>query len=488
LRPYLSGKKVSGNDQNILIAYCLMIRMRHQQPSLWEGVWAQEVSDLWEPWMRAADRLLEDEELLTQVFEAQGRRWKHSGRRGRLQTPAEVLLRLMLLKHLRNWSYEVVEREVRANLVYREFTRIGTQKVPDAKTLGRLGQAIGPEVVQQLHARLVEVAREHKVIRGRRMRVDTTVVETNIHHPTDSSLLGDGARVLTRVVKKIQAAAGGLKTKVRDRMRSVKRKVVAIAIASRQKGPSGEEKRKKIYRGLLSVVRKVRNQAQRVQAEMQEMSRRKQRQVKELRQELGVMIDRAGQVLKQTRVRILGGNTKYNDKMVSVFEPHTEIIRKGKASKPTEFGKMVKLQEAEEQIITHYEVFDEKPADTALLVKAVEAHQEIFGRTPQLVAADAGFYTQANEKKLEEMGVKRVSVPSRNTRSAERKQTQKSRWFRRGQKWRTGCEGRISVLKRRHGLDRCLYRGQHGMRRWVGWGVMADNLIHLGACVAAKAS
>src|SRR5580658_9695125 len=112
-----------------------MIQLRHEDRSLWDGVWAEEVGDLWEPWMRAADRLLEDEELLTQVFEAQGRRWKKSRTRGRRQTPAEpeaffrVVLRLMLLKHARNWSYEVLEREVRANLVYREFTRIGTKKV-----------------------------------------------------------------------------------------------------------------------------------------------------------------------------------------------------------------------------------------------------------------------------------------------------------------------------------------------------------------------
>jgi transposase, IS5 family len=213
-----------------------MIQLRHQQPSLWEGVWAEEVGDLWEPWMRAADRLLEDDDLLTQVFEAQGKRWKKSRTRGRRQTPAEVVLRLMLLKHIRNWSYEVLEREVRSNLVYREFTRIGAKKVPDAKTLGRLGQVIGGEVVQQLHARMVELAVEQRVVQGRKMRVDTTVVETNIHYPTDSSLLGDGARVLTRLSKRIAEAVRTLKTKVRDRMRTVRRKVVGIAIASRQRG------------------------------------------------------------------------------------------------------------------------------------------------------------------------------------------------------------------------------------------------------------
>jgi len=461
-----------------------MIRTRHQQQTLWGGVWAEEVEDLWEPWMRKADQLLEDDDLVTKVFDAQGKRWKKSRTRGRLQTPAEVVLRLLVLKHVRDWSYQTLEREVRVNLVYRNFTRIGTEKVPDAKTMGRLGQVVTGETVAELHRRVVEMAAEKRVVRGRKMRVDTTVVETNIHYPTDSSLLGDGARVLTRLVKRIGAAAGGLKTKLRDRMRTVRRKVVAIAIASRQKGAAGEEKRKKIYRGLLSVVRKVRNQAQRVQTEVAGMARRKQRAVKQLTEQLGTMIERVTQVVKQTKVRIFQGDTKSPDKLASVFESHTEIIRKGKASKPTEFGKMVKIQEAENQVITHYEVFEQRPSDSDLLVDAVAKHEEVLGRTPDLVAADAGFYSQANEKALEEKGVKHTCIPNRNTKSETRRKLQKQRWFKNGQRWRTGCEGRISVLKRRHGLDRCLYRGLEGMRRWVGWGVIADNLIHIGAAVA----
>jgi transposase, IS5 family len=195
-----------------------MIRTRHHQPSLWTGILAEEVDDLWEPWMRAADLLLDDERLVERVFEAQLRRWLKSRTRGRRQTPSEVVLRLLILKHIRNWSYEVLEREVRAHLVYRTFARIGAEKVPDAKTLGRLGQVVGPDVVADLHRRLVELAVEKKVIAGRRMRVDTTVVETNIHYPTDSSLLGDGARVLTRVMQKIAQGATGLVSTVQNRM------------------------------------------------------------------------------------------------------------------------------------------------------------------------------------------------------------------------------------------------------------------------------
>src|SRR5215468_12232040 len=146
---------------------------------VWEGLFAEEVAELWEPWMRVVDELLEDEALLDAVYDAQGKRHPQSRVRGREQTPAEVTLRMLILKHVRNWSYETLEREVRANVVYRNFCRIGMEKVPDAKTLVRLGQAVGPEAVRQLHDRLVAIAQERKVIQGRKMRVDTTVVETN---------------------------------------------------------------------------------------------------------------------------------------------------------------------------------------------------------------------------------------------------------------------------------------------------------------------
>ncbi len=167
-----------------------------------------------------------------------------------------------------------------------------------------------------------------------------------------------------------------------------------------------------------------------------------------------------------------------------LFEPHTEIIRKGKASKPTEFGKLVQVQEAENQIITHYEVFDERPSDRELLLSSVEAQIRKLGRVPQLVAADAGFYSQAQERAVQEKGVKWVAVPNRNTGSMQRKKLEKRRWFKKAQRWRTGCEGRISILKRRHGIGRCRYRGLEGMKRWVGLGVLADNLINIGNALA----
>lgn len=457
-----------------------MIRMRHQQPNLWETFFGEEVADLWEPWMRAVDELLEDDAMLDAVYQAQGRRHDHSRTRGRHQTPAEVVLRMLILKHVRNWSYETVEREVRANVVYRSFCRIGMEKVPDAKTLVRLGQAVGPEAIRELHDRLVAVARERKIIRGRKMRVDTTVVESNIHYPTDSGLLNDGARVLTRTMKRIEQKAGGLKKKVRERKRSVTKRVIAIGHALRHKGPAGEEKRKREYRELLHVTRQILGDARRVLEEVGELPRRRRTPVQGLCEHLTTMAERVRSVVRQTKSRIFGGLTKLPDKIVSLFEPQTEIIRKGKAGKPNEFGKLVQLQEAENQIITHYEVYDHRPADQRLLIPAVQTHQRKLGRVPRLVAADAGYYSRANEEAAKEMGVDWVSIPNRNTRSEERRNLQKRRWFKKGQTWRTGCEGRISTVKRRHGLARCRYHGTSGMQRWVGLGVIADNLINLG--------
>jgi IS5 family transposase len=462
-----------------------VIEMRRAQLSFGDGLISEEVSDLCESWMKHADRVLADEQIVAAVYEALARRHPRSRSRGRLGAPAEVVLRLLILKHVRNWSYYVLEREVRANLVYRDFARVGGGKMPDAKTIGRWGLAVGPETIKQIHDRMVQIAQEQGVMQGRRMRVDTTVVEANIHHPTDSTLLGDGVRVLIRTMKGITKIVGAVGTKLRDRSRGVKLRLLEIARIARAKGPLNHERLKEGYRKLLSSTSRVVGQAKCFCNEIAGGVKRargilKQLALKGLQQELAAMLPLVRQVMRQTRERIFRGNTRAEGKLVSVFEPATEIIRKGKAGKPTEFGKMVKLQEAENQIVIDYEVYDQRPSDSDLLIPAIEAHAAKLRRTPRLVAADAGFYSARNEAAAKARGVKRVCIPNRNTKSAERKREQRKRWFRNGQKWRTGCEGRISVVKRRHGLDRCRYKGPTGMKRWVGLGVVADNLINIG--------
>ena len=345
-----------------------MIAARRLQRNFADGFLAETVEDLWEPWMRHADQALEDDTLLLIIQQELAKRCKKSTRRGRKATPAEVVLRMLLLKHVRDWSYETLSREVRANLVYRQFTRIGGEKVPDDRTMGNLARQLGPEVIEKLHRRVVEIAQENKIAAGRKMRVDTTVVETDIHYPTDSCLLGDGVRVLTRIMKKVTAVAGKAGTQMRDRSRSAKLKVLAIARASRNKTEQGRQKMKKAYLQLLEITSRVTGQAKKFAAEIAGRVKRGNLSVlHKAKKQLDEMIPRVQQVLHQTRERVLRGNTKAEGKLLSIFETHSEVIRKGKASKPNEFGKLVLIQEAENQVVTHYEVCDQRPADSTLL-------------------------------------------------------------------------------------------------------------------------
>ncbi len=441
-----------------------MITLRYQQRTIYEPLAVNCMPDykelLWEGWLLKVDKFLEDEDLVTIVRGALEKRHPNSRTRGRLGTPAEVVLRLMALKHLRNWSYQALEREVRANVVYREFTRIRGEKVPDCKTMVRWGKALGPKVT-------------------------TTVAETDIHYPTDSGLLGDAVRVLTRTMKQIEREVGDVGTRLRDRSRSVKHRLIEIGRSAMRKSEEAVARRTEAYRKLMGTTKKVMGQAERFSQEValgvkQASTLRGQLLIAGLAKYLEEMRGLAVRVLKQTKARMLEGNRHYADKLYSVFEVHTEGIRKGKLSKPTEFGKLVKIQEAEHQIITDYEVFLARPADQELLIPAIEKHRAIFGYVPQLVATDAGFFSLENVRQAKELGVRRVAVPNKKGRDQARSKEQKQRWFRRAQRWRVGCEGRISVLKRRQGLRRCRYRGMDGMERWVGWAVIADNLIHLG--------
>jgi IS5 family transposase len=470
-----------------------MIDPRCAQLSFGDRLIAEEVEGLDEQWMVHADQVLADEQIVMAAYEALGKRHRLSRTRGRRGYSAEVVVRLLILKHARNWSYAVLEREVRANLIYRKFTRIGFAKMADAKTMGKWGPAVGPDVIKQIHERIVSIAKEKDIAEGSKMRVDTTVVETNIHYPTDSSLLGDGVRVLTRIMKKVTKIAGGVGAKLRDRTRSVKYRVMEIGRAARAKGAQGKEKLQKAYDNLLNSTSRVVGQAKRFAREIINGTKRAtsvsgQVALEGLKGQLEEMIPRVRQVIAQTKARIFHGETRSEGKIFSLFEPSTEIIRKGKAGKPNEFGKLIKLQEAENQIVIDYEVYDHRPSDRDLLIPAIETHEAVLGRTPRLVAADAGFYSAKNEAAAKAKGVKRVCVPNRSSKSVARRREQKKRWFRNGQKWRTGCEGRISVVKRRHGLTRCRYRGESGMKRWLGLGVIADNLISMGNAMAKQAN
>jgi IS5 family transposase len=225
-----------------------------------------------------------------------------------------------------------------------------------------------------------------------------------------------------------------------------------------------------LYQGLLRITRGVVRDAEAVVRRLPaRLRRREQPLVERLHATLAVV----RQDLAQTRARVLRGDTHYPHKVVSVFEPHTEILRKGKLAKPTEFGRLVKIQEAEAQFITDYQVCEPGASDRALWVPALDRHLALFGRPPHLAVADGGFASASNEHAVTARRVRHVVLP-RHPRAP------RSRAARAALRWRTGSEGRISALKRRHGLRRCRYRGENGMQRWIGLGVIANDLLVLG--------
>jgi IS5 family transposase len=465
-----------------------MVRRRKQDRSLFE-VLLPDSDKLWPPWLKRIDTLLEDEHVIDAVASALEQRWPKSRTRGRAGTPAEVVLRMLILKHLHDWSFDELEQEVRANLVYRAFTRIGVDAVPDAKTILKIAKALGPAVITDLHQRVVDVAKRAGVTHGRRFRVDTTVVETNVHYPTDSSLLHDGVRALTRAMQRAQRAVGT--APIRHRLRSVTR--LGLAISRQARTPKTREAMVRSYRRLMATTRAVLREAATMVRRIGQSGRRRLDRsavhvaatARAQLQQMRPLVDR---VLRQTRARLFGGDIHVPDKVLSVFEPHTEAIRKGTIAKPTEFGKLVTIQEAEHQIVTAFDVHAERPPDVTLWTPALDRHRRIFARPPDLATGDRGFSSAANERAAADRGVRRVVLPARGRKSAARRAHERQRWFRRGQRWRTGCEGRISVLKRRHGLRRCRYHGHDGMHRWVGLGVIADNLINVATYLDRRAA
>ena len=466
-----------------------MVRRRQRERSLFE-VLLPDGHKLWPDWLRRIDTLLEDEAVIDTVAQALEARWPQSRRRGRPGTPADVVLRMLILKHLFDWSYDDLEREVRANLVYRAFTRIDAGEVPDAKTILKIAGALGPDVIEQLHRQVVEVAKRAGVTHGRRFRIDTTVVETNVHYPTDSSLLQDGVRVLTRTMQHASTALGDPRGHVRNRRRSVGRRVLIIGRQARS--PETRDALVRSYRQLMAttraVVRDATTMVRRLHQRLRTASAAIATTLTRARQQLQHMQPLVTRVLDQARARLLGGDTHVRDKVLSVFEPHTEAIRKGKIAKPTEFGKLVTIQEAEHQIITAYEVHPTRPADMTLWTPALDRHVAIFGRAPDLAAGDRGFASAKNEDAAVRRGVRRVILPRPGRTTPARRAHERQRWFRRGQRWRVGCEGRISVIKRRHGLRRCRYHGADGTARWVGLGVIANNLMSTATFLNARAT
>lgn len=465
-----------------------MIVDRHDPVNLFEMV--PKLKLQFEPELARLDELLDDDELFSMVKAHLVRRHPNSKRLGRHSTPVEVILRMLVVKRLYGWSYEQTERFVNDSIVLRQFCRLYLESAPDDTTLIRWANVIGSETVASLNERAVELARSLKVTRGRKLRVDAMVVESNIHHPTDSALLSDGVRVLSRLLRRAKKVLPTEeidrlgKEAFRTRNRSVRRVAQRLHRIARRKGEEAKEELKEAYQKLISITQTSRAQAGRVVEALRESADGGARRLQGHFEHFLTLVD---QGIAQASRRVLDGEqVPATEKLLSLFEEHTQIITRHKAGKMREFGRKVVLDEVDGGIISRYEVLAESGSERSQLPESLLAHQEHFGRAPDLLAGDRGLYSSENEKEAQEAGVKRVVLPKSGRLSEERQRHEKQGWFKRGFRFRAGIEGRISVLNRAFGLDLCLDHGEEGMGRWVGWGILTHNLRQIARTQVAR--
>jgi IS5 family transposase len=470
----------------------MIVPVRAQKPLALGGITGDGIH-IWDRDLGVVDEILNDEEFIDIVWKSFCRGMKKSPTRGRKRMALNRVVRTGVLKHIKNWSFRDTFKEVQRNLDYRAFTQVFDEKLLSPSTFSRNFARIDGQGLRELNEYVCRLAYERGVIQGKRYRQDTTVCETNIHYPTDSSLLQDGVRVVQRLVKDAEQVLPSL-DQMRNRSKAVRNRALEIARAARSRHKDAKQRREKSYRSLLKIVRPMVANATRVVKKLGD--RRVTRHLNwademvahAVKDELDVMLPRVEQVIRQTRARICQGINDFPDKLFSLFEPRTCVIRKGKAHKPNEFGRVIDIVEVENGIVSDYQVLDGNPSDKSLLAPAVRRHIERFGRPPHTVATDRGFWSAKNEKEARRLGVKRVSIPATGKISGMRLRIQRSRWFRSAQRWRANGEGRIGTLKNVYGMDRCMYKGEQAMERWVGWCVLANNLVTLARLIQQQNS
>ena len=441
-----------------------------------------------EPQLAELDRLLDDDVLFKTLKADLSRRRPNSERLGRHSTPVEVILRMLVLKRLYGWSYEQTEHFISDSIVLRQFCRLYLQSAPDDTTLIRWANLIGPKTVAALNDRTVELARSLKVTRGRKLRTDGTVVETNIHHPTDDTLLADGVRVVSRLVRRAKDLINERVRKelkgepFRNRTHSAKRLAHNIGRMALRRTEQAQASYHSSYGRLVEVARASIKQARLVRTLLEEVP-----STRKISEELSHFAGLLEQTISQTSRRVFKGErVSAKEKLVSIFEEHTSIILRGKARKKTEFGRKVWLSEVEGGIVSGFWILEGNAGDEAQLEPALEDHLRLFGRAPELVAADRNVHSKENEQVAKQMGVKKVCLPKAGNKSTERQEHERQGWFKRARRFRAGIEGRISVMKRREYLGRCRDKGEEGFGRWVGWGVLTANLDTIAQTLAAR--
>lgn len=385
---------------------------------------------------------------------------------------------LAVVRRLMGWGYRGLAEEVNVSAGWRWVCQLAAHPMPNFRTIRDREALLKPQTVRLINARVIELGLALGITTGHRLRLDSSVTETDVHYPTDSWLLDDAARVISRLVRQardlLRPRARADKVWFRDRHRQAHRLARQIAERSRKNAKNIGKSSLKGYAQLLALVGTLLAQVVQLQPRLAGLS--------DAATSLNEMFDHylplVQRVLDQTCRRVLQGEAvPASDKVVSLFEPHTDIICRGKAKpKDTEFGHKVWYAEVDGGLISEYRLLKGNPSDENYVLPSVQHHRRLFGRAPEELSGDRGLHSPANERQARALGVRRVCLPQRGYKSARRRRYEKQPWFRAARRFRNGIEGRISQVRRARHLNRCLNHGWDGMERWVGWGVIANNI------------
>ena len=410
----------------------------------------------------------------------------NTGRKG--LTP-EQTLRSYVLRRVKNWDYRELRERIADGYSLRCFTRFYGSPVPKKhKAFNDAFNKLRPPTIKALNDLVVRGAVDLGLEDGGKLRVDTTVGETAIHHPTDNTLLWDVVRVVTRLVGRLGELLPKGIPGFTNRTRSARRRMQEIQrMTARERHDRQEEKYRELIRTTEQVVGNARQVLEKTKG-VHVVDVMDDLVIEELRRMIEHYSHLGDRVIDQTRRRVLQGEqVPANEKIYSIFETHTDLIKRGKIQKPIEFGHKIFLAESARGLITQYRVLDGNPSDHIHVKPSLEHHKAVFGFAPDLYSGDRGVFTEQNIQECEKAGVKLVCIPQcGGKRSPEREAFEKSPAFKKGQRFRAGIEGRISVLFRGRGMKRCLAEGRERFELFVGACVLANNLMIIAQLLIQK--
>ena len=445
---------------------------------------------LLEPLLQSISDFLDDHKEMIEAVRRDLQRGLKNPGTGRNGLAPQQVLRSLILMRIKNWNYRELRERIADGYTLRQFTDFYCQPVPKHGAFNRAFNRLTPQTLQAVNELVVQAAVDVGLEDGQKLRVDSTVVQTDVHHPTDNTLLWDVVRVVTRLIGRLAEAVQQRIRGFRKRTRAARRRMQEI---QRLTPKQQYERQTKKYRELIGVTEEVVDSAQRVVAQTRKARGKNlvaDLAIGELRKEIDHYCELGERVIDQARRRVLQGEQVPNtEKIYSIFESHTDLIKRGKVQTPLEFGHKVFLAESAQGLITQYQVLEGNSCDEQQVEPSLQHHKETFGHAPELYGSDRGFFSEKNVKSCKRNGVKVVCIPQRGGKKTRvREAYEKSPAFKKGQRFRAGIEGRISVLFRGRGMKRCPAEGRQRFELGVGAAVLANNLMRIAALLTKRSS